>query len=56
MRLLGGRWGEKVVNALSEIPQPSRSLLIIDPCRGGVDQLDICGREAKWLLGESERG
>ena len=56
MRLLGGRSGEKVLNALPKLPQRSRSLLIINPCGGAVDQLDICRCEAKWLLGEGERG
>ena len=35
MRLLGGRWREKVLNALPQIPQGSGGLLIVAP-RGGA--------------------
>jgi hypothetical protein len=40
---------------LPEIPQGSGRLFVITPRSGTTHQLDICGREAKWLLGESKR-
>jgi hypothetical protein len=56
MRLLGSRWGKKVLNALREIPQGSRSLWVVSLRGGTVDQLDICGCETKRLVRESESG
>jgi hypothetical protein len=55
MRLLGGRWGQKVLDALAKVPQRGRSLLIFSSRGGILHQLDISGREAKWLLRKRER-
>jgi hypothetical protein len=55
MRLLGGRGGQEVLDALPEIPQGSGSGLVFSPRGGTPHELDVCGSEAKWLLRERER-
>src|SRR5256885_15390341 len=55
MRWLGGRAGQKVLDALPKISQGSRSLLVFSPPGGSLHQLDVYGGEAKGLLRKRER-
>jgi hypothetical protein len=55
MRLLGGRRGQKVLDALPKISQGSRSLLVFSPRGGSLHKFYVCGGEAKWLLRKRER-
>jgi hypothetical protein len=47
MRLLGGRRGQEVLDALPEIPQGSGSGLVFSPRGGTPHELDVYGSEAK---------
>jgi hypothetical protein len=55
MRWSGGRRGQKILDALSEIPERNSSGLIFGSPGGALHQLDICASEAKWLLRKRER-